>query len=161
LHALEGDLCRIRKQDKLAIEAFRSVQPHLFRDQTQVHFHHVFAEVLWRDGQQESALEQLQLAQKALRRARRTAGIDATALEYIAQRQWLFNDAVFAPLTLNRTHLAFKAVQDGKATLFVDLRTRLRRGQAGVPPEILQARQTLVESLRQQRPSLVGGGVFR
>jgi CHAT domain-containing protein/tetratricopeptide (TPR) repeat protein len=127
---------------------FEQLSPALFRADDLGIFHHARAELLWEFGQREQALDELTRGRDVLCQARRTAGIDETTLEYIAQREGFLSLCVSRALELDHPLDAFAAVQDGKAAVFGDLRSRLRSPVENESTEVVQNRAELVHCLR-------------
>ncbi len=146
----------LRQQGKLAEAAvvFSRLSPELFRGDDRRRYHHSLGNLLWELGQREQALQQFTHARRILHQARRTAGIDETALGYVAEREGFITRAVNCALALGRTEEAFAAVQDGKATVFGDLRSRLADHPEQEPEEVHAERRRLVGFLRNppERP---------
>jgi CHAT domain-containing protein len=140
----------LRQQGRLAeaAEVFAQLSPELFRGDDGRRYHQSLANLLWDQGERERALEQFGRARRVLHQARRTAGIDETSLEYVAEREGFITRAVNCALVLARDEEAFAAVQDGKATVFGDLYSRKDGPCANEPEAVLAARAQLVNLLR-------------
>jgi CHAT domain-containing protein len=139
----------LRQQGQLAEAAavLARVSPEMFRGDDRRRYHQSLANLLWDQGEREKALEQFSHGRRVLHQARRTAGIDETSLEYVAEREGFIARAVNCALALGRDEEAFAAVQDGKATVFGDLYSRKGNCERE-PDEVLAARARLVSLLR-------------
>ncbi len=140
----------LRQQGQMAEAAavFAQLSPELFRGDDRRRFHQSLGNLLWEQDEREQALEQFAQARRVLHQARRTAGIDETSLEYVAEREGFITRAVSCALELGRNEEAFAAVQDGKATVFGDLFARKDDPAEKEPEEVLAARARLVNVLR-------------
>jgi CHAT domain-containing protein len=140
----------LRQQGQLteASSVFAQLSADLFRGDDRRRFHQSLGNLLWEQGQREQALEQFAQARRVLHQARRTAGIDETSLEYVAEREGFITRAVSCALELGRNEEAFAAVQDGKATVFGDLYSRKDGPVEKEPDEVLAVRARLVNVLR-------------
>jgi CHAT domain-containing protein/tetratricopeptide (TPR) repeat protein len=150
----------LRQQGQLAEAAavLGQLSPQLFRGDDRRRYHQSLANLLWEQGRREEALEQFAQARRVLHQARRTAGIDETSLEYVAEREGFITRAVNCALELDRNEEAFAAVQDGKATVFGDLYSRKEGPCEKEADEVLAARARLVSYLRNPPERCASGG---
>jgi tetratricopeptide (TPR) repeat protein/CHAT domain-containing protein len=133
----------------------RHLSLNMFSGDDRLKYHASFADLLWRDGQHEQALEHLTRGRAVLRQSRRTAGIDETTLEYVAQREGFIDQTVRCTLAMNRHADAFASVQDGKATVLGDLRSRL--GSSAAEPDAVHDARRLLTAWLQQPPQRTEG----
>jgi CHAT domain-containing protein len=140
----------LQDQGKLeqAKVVFAKVHANLFQGDDLRIYHSSLADLMWQTGQKEQALTHLLQARSALREARRTAGVHEAALEYVREREGFIHQAVRYPLEMGRYTTAFEAVQEGKATVLGDLRSRLN-GDLEEPEEVRTARRELADWLRE------------
>jgi tetratricopeptide (TPR) repeat protein/CHAT domain-containing protein len=134
-----------------SLATYRQLDPALFRGEDLRNYYDCLSNNLWQQGQREEALEHLFLAVAAYREARRSARLDETFLEYIAQRSDFLDRAVCRSLDAGREREAFACVQDGKAGVFGDLRSRLSAQAEADPDEVRTARQQLTGWLRSSQ----------
>src|SRR5262249_10752962 len=113
-------------------------------------YYEALAETLWHLGCRDEALRFFSEGRRALRRARRTGGIDETSLEFVAGRQRLLQNAVSHALQAAQPLLAFEAVRDGKAGVLSDLR-QLLGPVVAVDAEITAARTSLGRWLHSEQ----------
>jgi tetratricopeptide (TPR) repeat protein/CHAT domain-containing protein len=132
-----------------ALASYREVNTSMLRIDDLVKHHRGLGQALWEQGQPEHALEHFDRARQATRRARRTAGIDDTSLEFVAARSGVINQAVCYALCLGRVEDAFAAALDGKGSVLGDLRHRLNDQTGDDLPSVATARQQLIDYLRQ------------
>jgi tetratricopeptide (TPR) repeat protein len=145
----KGNALRDQGDLEVAFAIHQQLSADLFSGDDRRKYHSALADLLWDLGQREQALEHLARGRQVLRQARRLAGIDETALEYVAQREGFIDQCVRCALELTRHAEAFAAVQDGKATVFADLLSRLSGQVSDEPGEVVAARQNLTDFLRQ------------
>jgi CHAT domain-containing protein/tetratricopeptide (TPR) repeat protein len=132
-----------------AVAVYERIDRQILSDDGLLRYHTGFGNALLDTGQPERGLGQLAEGRRALRRARRTGGIDETSLEFVEQRQTLLRAEVQHAVTLGQPERAFEAVQDGKASVLGDLRWRLPRQPLPEPEEVLARRARLTEWLRR------------
>jgi CHAT domain-containing protein len=162
-HGLPADVarCQLNRANALegqgrydeALTALYQVDASLLGWDLRRSYHQALGYALWSLGNRQNAHEHYTRARQLLRLARRVGGIDETSLEYVRKRSVLVEVAVQCALELDRPEDAFSAVQDGKGVLG-DLRQRLGDHPAAEPPEVLAARNRLVEWLRRPPPGL-------
>ena len=97
-----------------------------------VEYYRLIAACLWFEGssRRDEALEQLVKGRIVRSRARLTAGVDETSVEFVTQYSEFAQFSVKFPLESGRHSLAMDAVQDGKANVLGDSRSALEDYQA-------------------------------
>lgn len=93
-------------------------------------------------------------SRKAVRRARRIASTDDTALEMPAWFTAVYIGSVATGLDAGLTDDTYDAVREGKAGVFDDIAFKLKRARGAEPQTVLTARNELTQWLRTQAPQL-------
>ena len=160
-HGLEADvaLCQMNRAYLLvsmkryaeAVTEYKRAKPRLLDYDRQQRFNYGYGVALWHIGQKGEGLKKFTQELEAMRKARRTGGIDETNLEFIAARQQLVHDAVYYALEANQPKKAFDALQDGKAGVLGDLRQQNKQFIPTEDDSFQNARTALCNSLRQSR----------
>lgn len=168
-HALPAELarCQANRANSLraagesnqAVLAYREIdltaQPECDRQE----FHIGFGEALWATGERDAALAQYELGLRSVRLARRVGGIDASSLEFLSERQGFIDTCVRRALEHGRSLDAFRFSQDGKATLYGDIRSAAGPSQS-LEAELAPARKQLTDRLRAPRPEDVADEIW-
>lgn len=107
-----------------AVDCYREVDPSVLSDQTRAAYHEQLAVAAYTCGDEVSGLDEFTKFRRLSRRARYTAGIDETSLDYAGLRSGSRERAVRLALEAGQLRGAYQAVLDGKAGVFGDLRQR-------------------------------------
>lgn len=130
-----------------ATAEFEGIDPVFFSPIDTQRLHANIGRILWTVGRREQALLRFNLGREALRTARGNNAVDFSNLEFIAEQSTFVDLCVDCALELDRRPDAFAAMQDGKASLFGDLRKFARRIYSDTP-EVQPSRQHLAEWMR-------------